>query len=183
MLSTTRGRAAGDQAASRENQKTQEQSELTVGYTHYFERKNVLDPELFVDAMRDCKSVCQRIGVPLGAWSGKEGEHPLFDAAQILFNGVGDDAHETFCVQRVRGESDVDADPDDLAFDFCKTARKPYDLPVMCCLIILKEYLGDAIMVSSDGDTEDWQPALDKIAEVFGPSFITKPFILEKNRA
>ena len=40
-------------------------------------------------------------------------------------------------------------------FDFCKTARKEYDISVCCALIIAKRYFGNIIKVSSDGIDED----------------------------
>jgi hypothetical protein len=151
-----------------------------MGHTHYWKRKRDFDPELFVDAMRDCKSICQRLEIPLGSWLGVPDEHPLFDAEQVTFNGQGDDAHETFLMQQSFGIGDMDAStsPDKIVHDFCKTAKKPYDLAVMCCLVIFKSYLGDAIVVTSDGTQAEWQPAIDKIGEVFGPKFLTRPFVL-----
>lgn len=44
-------------------------------------------------------------------------------------------------------------------WDFCKTARKPYDLLVCACLIAATDYLG--YDVSSDGRFKNWKPAID----------------------
>lgn len=44
-------------------------------------------------------------------------------------------------------------------FNFCKTAFKPYDWAVTTFLIIAKHHLGDTILVSSDGTSDNWQDA------------------------
>ena len=51
-------------------------------------------------------------------------------------------------------------------FNFCKTARKPYDLLVCACLIAAKKELN--YEVHSDGKKEDWQPAIDFYNKVTG---------------
>ena len=45
-------------------------------------------------------------------------------------------------------------------FDFCKTARKPYDVVVCAALLAIKHHQGDNVEIRSDGDFGDeWQPA------------------------
>jgi hypothetical protein len=47
-------------------------------------------------------------------------------------------------------------------WNFCKTARKPYDLLVCCALISLaNNYPEKVFSFSSDGHFQDWQPAID----------------------
>lgn len=53
-------------------------------------------------------------------------------------------------------------------FSFCKTAYKPYDLAVIICLIIAKHYLGDAIIVHSDGEIENWSDGMEICQRLFG---------------
>ena len=48
-------------------------------------------------------------------------------------------------------------DDDGMIFKFCKTAQKPYDIAVCSALIIAKRYFGESIMISSDGDNEEWK--------------------------
>jgi hypothetical protein len=43
-----------------------------------------------------------------------------------------------------------------LSFKFCKTAYKPYDLAVTAALIIAKHHLGKTIIITSDGEANDW---------------------------
>ena len=75
---------------------------------------------------------------------------------EIRFNGreEGDRGHETFSLQRKsdkRLEDYASRLNRKYIFDFCKTARKPYDIVVCCLLVILKHRLGNMIEISSDG--------------------------------
>ncbi|KKN86982.1 hypothetical protein LCGC14_0262510 [marine sediment metagenome] len=45
-------------------------------------------------------------------------------------------------------------------FEFCKTAFKPYDWAVTAFLVIAKHYLGDRLIVHSDGEIEHWHDAM-----------------------
>ena len=56
----------------------------------------------------------------------------------ILFNGIGDDGHETFYF-RLSGD-----------WNFCKTARKPYDEVVWEVLKAVKKLFPDKISISND---------------------------------
>lgn len=85
---------------------------------------------------------------------------PSVNGTQVRFNGAGrsdtgeDLSHETFVLTRERGTlADWEVrEGHTTKFDFCKTARKPYDLAV-CAVLILADYrLGDFFAVSSDGD-------------------------------
>jgi hypothetical protein len=67
----------------------------------------------------------------------------------VLINGRGDRGHEDFAL-REHFSQNIDQ------FNFCKTARKPYDCVVVAALAILKHRLDDAIDVGSDGGAEDW---------------------------
>lgn len=73
---------------------------------------------------------------------------------KIFFNGVGDNAHETFSYYP------------NSEWDFCKTARKPYDLYVCATLIVLK-YFTPGLDFSSDGVVEsgEWLDAISFLLE------------------
>ena len=50
--------------------------------------------------------------------------------------------------------------PEPLGRDFCKTARKPYDVVVCAALLAIKHHQGDNVEIHSDGEFDDeWQPA------------------------
>ena len=53
-------------------------------------------------------------------------------------------------------------------FDFCKTAYKPYDLPVTCFLVLAKHHLLETLWVSSDGETQHWAEARILCQQVLG---------------
>ncbi len=79
---------------------------------------------------------------------------PIADIQEIRFNGKGEDGHETFCFTSQTPK-----------FAFCKTARKPYDIVVCECLLVLKACMPNLIM-SSDGFSDNLpsdgeEPTLD----------------------
>jgi len=117
-----------------------------MGYTRYYRVEGKIDPIKFKDYSKDCKMVCEEItkqtGHGIAGWDG-EGE-PRFEDEGISFNGIGDLSHESFGLS-----------PQTTGFEFTKTQRKPYDKHVLACLILAKEYFGDIIKVSSDGDNND----------------------------
>ena len=78
---------------------------------------------------------------------------PEFSKTRIEFNGDESQGlnHETFRVEFNKPTK----------FDFCKTARKPYDMLVCLCLISLRNNIPGGFECSSDGDLEDWEPAYE----------------------
>ena len=111
-----------------------------MGYTHYFK----MDEPLVIMPLQ--KKLIQEVlkkenkggNVLFGAdGTGK----PVFNDKEILLNGnaLTDEDHETFGVEFGKRKN----------FDFCKTARKPYDLAV--CKILLVLTLSKGFNISSDG--------------------------------
>ena len=117
-----------------------------MGYTRYHRIEGKIDPEKFKNYSKDCKTICDEITKEFGhGIANYEGEgEPEFLDDLVAFNGIGDLSHESFCLST-----------DSKGFEFTKTARKPYDRHVLACLILAKEYFGDNIEVSSDGDNDD----------------------------
>jgi hypothetical protein len=124
-----------------------------MGYTHYFSKVGVtkddaLRFEMFANGARtiieyattqDKIQIADGMGENLGKWE--------VSKELVSFNGLGADSHETFY-----WGSDADG------FNFCKTARKPYDAVVTACLIHLKECYGLAVDIGSDGSwSGEWQ--------------------------
>ena len=76
----------------------------------------------------------------------------------------GNCSHETFSL--VQQMNDIpehrqeEAKQNKRIFDCTKTAYKPYDLAVTACLIIAKHYLGNEIIISSDGELPQWKDAI-----------------------
>jgi hypothetical protein len=145
-----------------------------IGYTHYWNlnRKKVT-PEQFYKAVEEIKKIYANLPKRTNSAGGNYPKHlvkimgglgkgePVFNETKIWFNGNAKNSteHETMMINL----------KEDDAWDFCKTARKPYDLLVCCSLIALANNLPtDDFSFSSDGGTSDWQPALDLYTEIIG---------------
>jgi hypothetical protein len=120
-----------------------------MGYTHYWEfksnPKDIKDGDKkFKKSVALLKKCLKNISVELagGNGSGK----PIFTDTNVCFNGLDDDSHET-CYLAL--------DNSDFEFDFCKTARKPYDVAVCLTLLCFKKFFEDDFNYSSDGDLDD----------------------------
>lgn len=157
-----------------------------MGYTHYWKfKKNDADAEFgkkFKTAVKLVKTCFARlpkeveqefckwnddyteiigtekrlVPLKLKGWDGN-GEPEITDTI-VSFNG--DPSHES-CVIRNVGTD----------FNFCKTARKPYDVAVCITLICFHKVFGEDFTFSSDGDIEGgeegWKLAKEITDEVF----------------
>lgn len=136
------------------------------------------EPEINNDCIRfNGNSECNHAQRPLGiTWpadvaggvnvkDGDSGQN--WFAGRLLNNRTcgGDCSHETFSLPRIYEPADWEKefaeeyakdDPYGRYFAFCKTAYKPYDLAVTCCLIIAQHYLDGYIKITSDGTAEQW---------------------------
>ena len=56
-----------------------------MGYTHYWRRTPILNPDQFRIAVDECREVCRASGIPLGDAMGMG--KPVFDKTAIEFNG------------------------------------------------------------------------------------------------
>ena len=79
--------------------------------------------------------------MPLGNIYGDVDSKPVFNKDYITFNGVGDDAHETASVTKEAS-----------GFEFCKTARKPYDSVVVEFFKLIRKHAPSTILRSDGGD-------------------------------
>ena len=139
-----------------------------MGYTHYFYRPTHLNKTGFAQAAADCAKVVKAADIPI-QYEYDQAKPACFIDNLIWFNGVGDDGHETFAIPQIlTPESWSNPDEKGQYFNFCKTAQKPYDLCVTACLIILKHYFGNDFKVSSDGEQEDWVPAINLVQATLG---------------
>lgn len=142
-----------------------------MGYTHYFEQKKPLDTATWDKLTTDVKKL---ISVMEGTYRIKlESDDPngiMVDNTRINFNGA-DQSHETFYLPK----SDTD-------FNFCKTARKPYDLAVCCALLLAHHHAPDSYKIDSDGDAKEWSEAMNVNAEVFGYAYLLPPSLKYADR-
>ena len=108
-----------------------------MGYTRYWDFKgNPPDKNKFKHFSHLCKLVVENMDIPV--------EDITITDDKVRFNGVGDDAHETFLITSSQTN-----------FNFCKTQLKPYDDLVCACLEFARNIFGDGIEVDSDGDNND----------------------------
>jgi len=135
-----------------------------MGYTHYFTfKKTKPAAELeknYQVAVKHCQKLVKAYYKQYGGLSGYSAHTKLGAYGGLLVNGKGNDGHQDFSL-REHFTQNFEASYGTPGFNFCKTARKPYDTVVVGCLAILKKYLGDSIEVSSDGDREEWSEGVE----------------------
>ena len=131
-----------------------------MGYTHYWRSTSEFPPAKWEAAILDIKKIVNNQRELLAYEYNQPSKPPAVTKVMVRFNGRGEEGHETFLVK-----------PKDKDFQFCKTARKPYDLAVCACLIAFKKHLGADIELSSDGDwDEEWKPARQLCVDLLGYS-------------
>lgn len=117
-----------------------------MGYTHYFQFKcESINKEKFADAVNLFKKCFSKVeGVKLG--NGVGNGDPIITPTSVCFNGwaENDEDYETFSLN-----------VNDTEWNFCKTARQPYDIAVCLCLLCFKKVFGDEFSYSSDGTTRE----------------------------
>lgn len=123
-----------------------------MGYTHYWRRSDDFADETWlrirsiaIDLMTTCEP-------EIAGWNGTE--LPLIDDEVISFNGLDDQASENF-------ELSCGASYSAQTLHTCKTERKPYDVVVTALLIAAQNLQPMAILVTSDGEAEDWFAGLE----------------------
>jgi hypothetical protein len=140
-----------------------------MGYTHYWERTRQLTKSEMLDIGAKVRNIIHEAeGKPTSTAGGYHTEpvqiggssgegSPDITKDGVLLNGVGELGHETFCIEPEQGS------------DFCKTARKPYDVVVVACLTFLATDYG--FRVSSDGDHEELQAGVDLCCKALGRKY------------
>ena len=107
-----------------------------MGYTHYFKLESG-EEKFKKEVIEDIKKVVNKYSNLL-QYEHDVKDSPLVNEKTIHFNGIDENGHETFYLLPNWK-------------DFCKTARKPYDLPTCEILLILKHYYKDKFNLTSDG--------------------------------
>ena len=139
-----------------------------MGYTVYFEISPVLDAEkfeTFSEQVRQILGEAKVLGIKIVNGMGKVNTEPIVNKELILFNGKEKDACESLFIQRVEGSSRKKNDR--LVFNFCKTARKPYDLIVKATLVMLKHNFPESV-IQADGTISDFDAAIKLCEKLFG---------------
>lgn len=155
-----------------------------MGYTHYWRRPKEFDATRFLKFVEDVRRLYAALPkrseahegyaespLRVAGWGGRG--KPEFRAGRVAFNGRGSLSHESFRMDRVM----KDCKPQDgRCFDFCKTARKPYDLLVCAALIALKRHFPE-VEVTSDGGPQEWAKAVKFYERVIGPAPVDGPWM------
>jgi len=137
-----------------------------MGYTNYWYYQptgTTKEEQSFARAsqrIQAYKNFLEGSGVIISGPLGEE--EAIITPQEVRFNGhkATGNSHETFSVEL--GKQDHDE-----GFNFCKTARKPYDTLVCLALIAFRDELGEEIFhYASDGDDSDWSKAYE-IYEIF----------------
>jgi hypothetical protein len=117
---------------------------INMGYTRYWSRTNKKVDTDLVEAVNEILDDCKAKGIIIKNGIGVR--EPIVEVGRIVFNGNDETelSHETFYITN----NDVDSE-----FEFCKTARKPYDYAVREVLKVAEE-LGYVYNVSDDGENE-----------------------------
>jgi len=118
-----------------------------MGYTHYFQLHTQPSVEAWAHFIKGANQLLEQ------AWD-IETEHELTDEF-IVINGIGKESHETFVFSKSNSE-----------WDFCKTAKKPYD-NVVTAVLILAKYLFPSMYLRSDGSWGDWIEGRELFESVF----------------
>jgi len=123
-----------------------------MGYTHYWKITERLDKDwdkwtsFLPDAMQIISYASQKLDIALADSLGETKGEATVSLGGVSMNGYAEESHESFVLR-----------PEVIQFDFCKTARKPYDTVVTAILILAKETFGEAIQINTDGYNADWQ--------------------------
>tara|TARA_R110000737_G_scaffold220064_1_gene235950 strand:+ start:450 stop:917 length:468 start_codon:yes stop_codon:yes gene_type:complete len=137
-----------------------------MGYTHYWYIADEISQDSWDKFLGDFRLVLPEFKNILDTQGDQELQH---DKDVVFLNGIGELTHETFCLDRVTDITGfTQRDEDGLIFKFCKTAQKPYDIAVCSALIIAKKHFGESIMISSDGDNEEWQESKALCQKILG---------------
>lgn len=139
-----------------------------MGYTHYFHQQRKATSDQWQAICEDFKrlmTACLLADDPLLIQREYDNASaPEINDDEILFNGIEDDGHETMVLER-KGTD----------FQFCKTARKPYDRVVVALLILANHHAPGVWKISSDGDPDEWQEVLNWLNERLQANFQIPP--------
>ena len=148
-----------------------------MGYSHYWTRSDFEISEAdWKKITDDVRKIVAKSPATL-TFEYDDAGPPVVDMDFIRFNGVGNNGHETFLIERSVPEDErmPRYESDDRKWSFCKTAMKPYDVTVTAILAYLDSVWPKLFKVSSDGDASDWAKGLHLAAEALPDHTVTAP--------
>lgn len=132
-----------------------------MGYTHYWNFSKVVkdidnSEKKFAAAVRLFKEKLKELPQSIRLANGIGEGEPIITPTKVVFNGSAENGedYETFSITLADDERVS-------SFNFCKTARLPYDAAVCLALLCFKDAYGNDFDYSSDGDINDegWELA------------------------
>ncbi len=117
-----------------------------MGYTHYWSNSRAFTDTEWALIAQKSREILGHAQDRLGIAISEEydiNRMPVITDTEIRFNGYAEEGHETFHITREPTE-----------FQFCKTARKPYDVAVVAILQLCGVYC-DGFDWRSDGTREE----------------------------
>ena len=106
-----------------------------MGYTNYWTLDKDIPEDKWREAQKEVTYLVEYVGESILDVQENSSD-------RIIFNGRGNDAHETFGIEKkLKSVS---------GFNFCKTNRKPYDLAVWHMLTFLRSILGSEFKINRD---------------------------------
>lgn len=122
-----------------------------MGYTHYMNQKKEIPQEKWneevIPAVKAIiETATEKWNISIVGPISEQDTFPEFNNDRIMFNGIGEDGHETMEVLRQPRE-----------FFFCKTARKPYDAVCVAVNVWMETCFKSYFSWSSDGEGEDYK--------------------------
>lgn len=170
-----------------------------MGYTNYWSRPRQLDKRKWAGFIADLTLLLTKLPkktdgrgpfkfeekpreIRLLGYENNFTSKPHLTPEMVRFNGRGrtkkdNYGHETFLIKRVVEPSDYCKPQQNMFVDFCKTARKPYDLVVKATLIILAYHFPQVTASCDCAEGEDFihfQPAWELVKSVF-PDRVFRP--------
>lgn len=123
-----------------------------------------MDQEKFSAVAKDFKAILpvfKKENIWLAGETGSR--EPVVTDTEIGFNGRGGMSCEWFDIKQAYSGRDLHPD-NPMKSSHCKTEKMPYDLAVMCCLLIFKHHFRDDFLVQSNGEIKDWEPAISLVS-------------------
>ena len=136
-----------------------------MGYTHYFEQTTAIPTDKIQTIKKEARKLLRTDMAKAEVRYEGDSDSPALiqygTKGLIRFNGIGSKAHETFYLDLTETAG---------AFNFCKTARKPYDKYVCSILISLAFLAPSCFDLESDGSLREpeWQDAIDYYSRTLG---------------
>lgn len=147
--------------------KTQRKEVIKMGYTHHWRQTRNFKEHEWKMIEAATNELCKKASVL--DKDPKSSQRLRINADEIIFNGIGEDGHETFHVTRLKpaiASWDHEGQDKKQSFGFCKTNRKYYDDYVIAVLAIIDHLAPGVLLITSDGEEEDWISGYNKAKKV-----------------